>query len=485
ATYIIIATAAVALIVYALQSRKTPPAPSGSIRTIAVLPFNTLAEERADEYLGVGMADALITRLGNIRQVVVRPTTTVLRYTGSDRDPQKAGRELEVEAILTGTIQRSGDKVRVTVQLAGVSDRSTLWSGRFDRDMTDIFTVQDSISQNVADALAVRLSGGEKELLAKRYSENNEAYQEYLKGRYYWNKRTADGIRKAMDSFDRAIALDSNFAMAYGGLADCYALLSWNGVMRPGQCMPKSKEMALRALELDETLAETHVSLARAHTYFDRDARAAEREYLRAIELNPNYPTAHHWYALYLMETGRTEEALREINRAHELDPVSLIINTAVGWLYYFARDYDHAISVLENTLELDPDFFRAHVWLALAYGQKGMFDKAIAHSERAIALSNRSSISVGALAYSYAISGRRAEARKLLEELLAIAKQKYVPPYFVAGVYTGLGDKDKAFEWLGKAHQERSTALLSVEPVFDPLRRDPRFRELLPSTWK
>jgi TolB-like protein/DNA-binding winged helix-turn-helix (wHTH) protein len=458
-----------------------PPAPG----SIAVLPFRLLGNEASDEYLGSGMADALITKLSNIRQITVRPTSAVIKYAGRNNpDPLAAGRELGVDSVLEGTIQRAGDRVRVNVQLISVRESRPLWAAKFDERFTDIFTVQDSISAQVAEALTLKLTGEEQKLLAKRYTDNVEAYQSYLRGRYFLNKRNEEGLRKGIGYFTEAIEKEPAYALAYAGLADAYSVLGFYqfGTLAPEESFQRAKAAAMKALELDETLAEAHASLALARMDVDHDEAGAEREYRRAIELNPNYATAHHWYSDFLAMMDRQAEAMTEIKRALELDPLSLVINATLGERLFYARQYKEAESQLRKTLEMDESFGPAHYLLGLTYEQLGMYEESIAELNRARELSGGSPWMVAALGHSLAMAGRRAEAQQMLVELKQLATRRHVSPYDIATIYTGLGEKTQAFEWLQKMYKPQTRRLLKADPRMDSLRQDPRFQELYPS---
>ncbi|MGH9753735.1 MAG: winged helix-turn-helix domain-containing tetratricopeptide repeat protein [Blastocatellia bacterium] len=452
------------------------------VRTIAVLPFRNLGRESSDEYLSLGMADALITRLGNLRQVITRPTSAVLKYSGSGTDPLAAGRELAVDAVIEGRIQKLEDRIRVTVQLIRVSDGQPLWSEKFDDQFTNLFAVQDSISEQVTYALALKLGRQEREQLTKRHTENAEAFRLYLKGRYFWNKRSAEGLQKASEYFQRAIERDPGYALAYAGLADCYNLLSYYSVLSPKESFPKAKAAAERALEIDESLAEAHASLALAKMCFDWDWPAAEREYQRALELNPNYATAHQWYAEYLAAMGRHAEARAEIRRAGETDPLSLIVSAAEGYISYFGRDFGETIRHSEKTLEMDPHFVPAHWFLGWGYAQKGMFAQAIGAFQKAVSLSGGDSRMMAELGHAYAVSGQKAKSREMIRQLELKSQRQYVSPYELALVYVGLDEKEQALIWLRKAFEDRAWQLiyLQVEPKFDHLRANSRFTDLL-----
>jgi DNA-binding winged helix-turn-helix (wHTH) protein/TolB-like protein/Flp pilus assembly protein TadD len=460
----------------------TPPAAPGSI---AVLPFKLLGNEASDEYLGSGMADALITKLSNIRQISVRPTSAVIKYAARpDTDPLAAGRELGVDSVLEGTIQRSGDRVRVTVQLTSVRESKPLWAHSFDERFTDIFTVQDSISAQVAEALTLKLTGEEQRLLAKRYTDNVEAYQSYLRGRYFLSKRSEEGSRRAIAYFTEAIEKEPDYALAYAGLADAYSVLGFYefGTLAPEENYQRAKTAAMRALELDETLAEAHTSLALAKVDVEHDAAGAEREYRRAIELNPNYATAHHWYSDFLAAMDRQDEAMAEIKRAIELDPLSLVINVTLGERLFYTRRYDEALVQLHKTLELDESFGLTHYLLGLTLEQKGMYEEAIASFNRARELSGDSPFIMAALGHTFAVSGKRGEAQRLLVELKELSRRRKVSPYDIATIYTGLGERAQAFEWLQKLYKTQTRHMLRSDPRMDSLRPDPRYQELLSS---
>jgi DNA-binding winged helix-turn-helix (wHTH) protein/TolB-like protein/Flp pilus assembly protein TadD len=463
-------------------NRTTQPAAPGSI---AVLPFKLLGNEASDEYLGSGMADALITKLSNIRQISVRPTSAVIKYAARpDTDPLAAGRELGVDSVLEGTIQRSGDRVRVTVQLTSVRESKPLWAHSFDERFTDIFTVQDSISAQVAEALTLKLTGEEQRLLAKRYTDNVEAYQSYLRGRYFLSKRSEEGSRRAIAYFTEAIEKEPDYALAYAGLADAYSVLGFYefGTLAPEENYQRAKTAAMRALELDETLAEAHTSLALAKVDVEHDAAGAEREYRRAIELNPNYATAHHWYSDFLAAMDRQDEAMAEIKRAIELDPLSLVINVTLGERLFYTRRYDEALIQLHKTLELDESFGLTHYLLGLTLEQKGMYEEAIASFNRARELSGDSPFIMAALGHTFAVSGKRGEAQRLLVELKELSRRRKVSPYDIATIYTGLGERAQAFEWLQKLYKTQTRHMLRSDPRMDSLRPDPRYQELLSS---
>ena len=451
-------------------------------RKIAVLPFKPLVPENRDQVLELGMADSLIAKLSNIREIVVRSLSSVRKYGGLDQDPVAAGRELEVNSVLEGNVQKSGDRIRVTARLISVADGSSLWAKTFDEKFTDVFAVQDTISQKVADALALRISGEENKRLTKRQTENVEAYQLYLAGRYHWNKLTPPDIAKSIGFFKQAIDLDPTYALAYFGLAEAYRSSAPTSDVPPKDVLPQAKAAAIKALEIDESLAEPHATLAFIHTWFDWDWASAEREAKRAIELNPNLGFAHIAYANFLSMVGRPEEAVREGAWARDLDPLSLIINTLNGSLLYHARRNDDASASLVKTLELDPNFWIAHLFLGKTYLEKRKYPEAIAELTKAKELSGGNAEPVSTIGCAWAMAGDVAKARAVLKELRSLSGQRYVPPTNVAVLCYAVGEKDEAFVWLEKAYQDHDVRLcrLKVDRKWDSMRSDPRFVEML-----
>jgi serine/threonine-protein kinase len=462
------------LLAYYSRTRRVTPAPQ--ITSIAVLPFKPLAAVARDESLELGMADTLITALGNIRQITVRPISAVRQYTALDQDALKAGREQRVDAVLEGSIQNLGDRLRVTVRLLRVRDGVQLWADKFDQNSTDIFLIQDSISERVAETLAVKLTGQQKELLNKHYTSDTEAYQLYLRGRYFLNKSTEEDLRKSTAYFEQALQKDPNYALAYTGLADSYVQLGNYGLIQMKDSYPKAKAALTQSLEKDEKLGEAHASLGFVLMNYYWDWTEAEREFKRAVEINPNYAMAHNWYSQHLAFTGNSQEALREAKRAQEIDPISPWNNSA--FVSFLARQYDDAILASQKTLELDPNFAVAHMIIGLSYVQKKRYEEGISELQKASANPDSRAL----LGYAYAMAGKRTEGRKILIELEQSATKKYVSPFPLAVAYTGLGEKDRAFAALEKAYEERSwgMGMLRVNPVFDPIRSDPRFAALL-----
>jgi DNA-binding winged helix-turn-helix (wHTH) protein/TolB-like protein/Flp pilus assembly protein TadD len=452
-----------------------------AIHSLAVLPFQTLGAKGGDEYLGLGMADALITRLGNTGKIIVRPTSAIQKYAEKQLSPQAAGQEQGVDAVLDGRIQRESDHVRLTVQLIRVRDGVQLWGETFDKQFTDIFALEDSLSERVAQSIRLKLNGEETRRFTKRSTEKPEAYEAYVKGRYFWNKRTEKALMKGLEYFRQAIAIDPTFAEAYVGVADSYATLGLYAMLPPKDAFPAAKEAAKRALEINDGLAEAHASLGFIYFYYDWNAVDAVKEFQRALADNPNYAMAHSWYGENLAAMSRFQEAGVEAQRAMEEDPLSLIIGSNAGWTYSLAGKGDQAIEILKKAIEIDPSFPRTHFRLGRAYEQKKSYDLAISELVQAVNLSPEDACYQGALGHVYAISGHTNQARKVLHDLESRIGQPYVPAYAIALVYAGLGEKDRAISWLEKAFEDRSTsiAFLKLDPELIGLHSDPRFKEL------
>jgi DNA-binding winged helix-turn-helix (wHTH) protein/TolB-like protein/Tfp pilus assembly protein PilF len=463
-----------------LRREPSEPASLQEVKSIAVLPFGAIGTD-AEEYLCLGLADALITKLSNIRNIVVRPTNAVLKYADQRPPLTTAGRDLKVDALLDGRVQRFGDRIRVTVQLVRTSDGAVLWGDAFEEQFTNIFALQDSISERLAHSLVSNLSNPERQQLARRYTEKPEAYQLYLKGRYAWNRRTGVGFRKAIEHFEQAIDVDPSFAAAYAGIADCYSSLGWFMILPPNEAYPKAKVAALKALEMDNELAEAHASIAWVALNYDWNFAAAEQAFKRAIEREPNYATAHQWYAFNLMAMGRFNEAVAESKRASEIDPASLSINVAVGTALYFSRRYAEAADQFRKSIELDPVHTGPRIWLSRTYAQQKEFELAIAEAQKALSLED-SADNRAWVAYCYAVAGRRNETRRELAKLTPSGHPASVTPYFLAAVHVGLGENSTAVRWLKKAYEERSDWMpyLRVDSTFDGLRDDRQFTELL-----
>ncbi len=452
------------------------------VRTIAVLPFKPLVPESRDEALELGMADALITTLSNSKEISVRPINAVRRYGGIEQDPVSAGRELGVDAVLDGTIQRWGDRIRVKVRLLRTGDNSTLWADQFDERFGDIFGVQDSISARVATALALKLAGTKSALLTNRYTSDAEAYDLYLKGRLFWSKRSRESTTQAIDYFQQALKRDPTYALAYAGLAHCYIGLPIMAEVPSREAFPKAREAALKALQIDDQLAEAHAALAWINFWFDWDWQGCDRELRRALEINPNYALAHMFHAHLMSNLGRDEEALQEIDVALKLEPLSPLALSIKGVLLYQARRYQQGIDHLNSALEIDPNFWIAQLALGDNYAGVGRYEDALKAFRKGWETSGGNTQSLSSMGFTYDMSGKRAEAERSLHELKTISTGKYVPSSNIALVELGLGNVDETLTWLEKAYEERDVHMvfLTVDPKFDSLRNNPRFIGLL-----
>jgi TolB-like protein/DNA-binding winged helix-turn-helix (wHTH) protein/Tfp pilus assembly protein PilF len=460
---------------------RPPSVPSGEMPVIAVLPFTPIGATGEGAYLGLGLTDNLITRLSNVKRLVVRPTSAVRRYADSDQDTVAIGRELGADSVLEGTVQRVGQRIRVTVQLVSVGKGVPLWAEKLDEDFTNIFAVQDAIAARAAEALVIRLTGEERQLLAKRDTESPAAHEAYLRGRYFWGKRTEEGLGRAVDSFRRAIAIDPEYAAAYSGIADSFNYLGYWDYLSPRESWPIASEAASTSVRLDDSLAEGHAALAMALMHHGWDRGAAERHVERAIELDPTYAQAHHVRSHLLVATGRIEQSLAASRQALAPDPLNLPIHNHLTWHLYFARDYDGAIEHGKRTVELAPDFYQGRWYLGMAYGRRASHPEAIAELRQARALSDNSPLTVAGLGHALAAAGERGEAGSLLDELRALSGHRYVSPFHAAMIHLGLGETDAAIDRLTAAVAGRCHWMVyaGAEPMFDPLRSDPRFLAL------
>jgi len=459
-----------------------PQRVSKIIDSLAVLPFENASGDPEHEYLSDGITGSLINILASVPKLRVMAQSTVARYKGRSVDPQAIGRELNVRAVLTGKMMQSQGSLRIGTELVDVATGCQLWGAHYDREPGEIFKVQDEISNEISGKLRLQLTRSEKKRLTRRHTENAEAYRLYLQGRHHWNRWTEEGFYKAIDYFRQAVEIDPKYALAFAGLADSYVLLGWNSYMPPKEAFPAGKAAAMTALKLDPNLAEAHAPLAAVLWLHDWQWEQAEVEFKRSIALVPTYPTANHWFAEYTMTMGRHVEALARINKSQELDPLSLIISVAVGWALYNARRYDDAIDQLRRAVELDPHYPVTYWILCLLLRITGRHEMSIAEGEKAVKLSSGSPLMCAALAQTFGAAGRKEEALKLLEELKRRAEQKYVAPYFFAGIHIGLGENDLALEYLEKSYQEHSHWLiyLHIDPSMDSLRGDPRFQDLV-----
>ena len=454
--------------------------PGSRIRSLAVLPLENLSRDPEQEYFAEGLTEALITTLAKIGALRVVSRTTAMHYKGVHRPLPEIARELNVDAIVEGTVQRSGARVCISAQLIHASTDNHLWAESYDRDLRDVIALQSQVAQAIAREVQVKLTPQEQAHFSQARPVEPEAFEAYLKGRYHWNWRSGKGIGKAFQYFQQAIAKDSTYAAACAGLADCHSAMAAWGLASAEGC-GKAKELAQKALEIDDSSAEAHASLAYA-TMFDYGFLAAEREFERSIELNPRYATAHEWFGFYLATMGRYEESYTELQRAVRLDPHSSIIHTILGYVYLVGRRYDQAVAQFTKTIELDDTFAPAHGYLGLAYRYKSMYEPAIAALLKGVQLAQGSPFLLTWLGEAYAAAGNRDEAQKLLGQLNEISKQRYVTPYFVARIYAALGKKDEALTWLETACGERAPFMvyLKIDPRFDDLRSDPRFQDLL-----
>ncbi len=454
-----------------------------TIDSLAVLPFVNASADPNTEYLSDGITESLINSLSQLPHLKVMSRDSAFMYKGKDTDARTVGQALGVRAVFKGRVMQRGDDLEISAELVDARDNSHIWGQQYSRKSSDIFALQGELAKEMTSMLRMRLTGEDEKRMAKSYTVNPEAYQAYLKGRYWWNKRTEEGLNKGIEYFRQAIEKDPTYAVAYAGLADCYSSLAEYNIVLPKEAFPRANEAALKALEIDDTLAEAHTSLAKIKTVYDWDRSGADREFRRAIELNPSYATAHQWYGEALGQMGRLNEAVAQYKRALELDPLSLVINRNMGFIFIAEREYDQAIEQERKTLEIEPNFGGARYLLGQAYILKSLYKEAIAEAEKDVLISPRSVDALSWLGYTYAVAGRRAEALKVLDKLTQLSKQMHVPPSYMAAIHVGLVEKDKAFEWLEKGYEERSIGSgfgINPDPIWDPLRSDPRFADLL-----
>lgn len=453
------------------------------LRNLAVLPFRVLGQDEDSKFYGMGLADALITRLSRVSSLTIRPTSSILSQMDGEISALELGRKLQVDALLEGTLQTLGGHSRATVQLVDMETGTTLWAKRFDTETTDAFALQDFISEQTTQALELRIRGHVEREERRRPTQSPEAYEAYLRGRFFWNKRTGKDLRTAIQWFERAATLDPAYAHAHAGIADCNVLLPLYSTTSANDAFPAAIQAARRALSLDDRLADAHTSLAYAQCFYHWDWRSTEEGYRRALDLDPGYSTAYHWYSFFLAARGRHEESIRHAQKAREIDPLSLVINTDLGFVLYFARRFDDAIAQYRQTLELDPDFPYTWFALALAYLELGNLDKALAAAEHAVELTSTTNTAMMAV-YGLVLAkgGATGQARSLLDELHRQNETETIPASRFALIHLGLGEKDGALDCLREACEEKSrfAVFLPVWPLFDPLRSDPQFASLL-----
>jgi TolB-like protein/Tfp pilus assembly protein PilF len=477
---LLIAAIGVGVWFYSRQATVTPSLPT---KSIAVLPFENLSRDPDNAYFTEGVQDEILTRLAKIADLKVISRTSTQRFKSSPDNLPQIAKQLGVANILEGSVQKAADQVRVNVQLINAASDAHLWAESFDRKLTDIFAVESDIATTIAETLQAKLTGSEKTAIAKRPTENTEAYELYLKGRFFWNKRTGADLRTAIEYFNQALGKDPSYALAYAGLSDSYGLLSVFGAASPADSFPQAKAAAKKALELDDTLAEAHTSLANALVNYDFDFEQSLKEFERAIQLNPNYATAHHWLSdLVLLPLGQFDRAIAEGKRAVELDPLSLIINADLGQDYFNARRYDEASAQLRKTIEMDPRFYYAHRSMGQVWQLKGQLNGAIAQYRKAVELNDDPYV-LALLGQAYARAGHREEAQKILARLNEEAKSRYVSAYSFALMYLALGDKERAIDEIERAYRERAggdVGWIKVDPMLDDLRGNPRFEALV-----
>jgi TolB-like protein/DNA-binding winged helix-turn-helix (wHTH) protein/Tfp pilus assembly protein PilF len=482
-TIVVMAAVSSQIAVHYARSVDASKPKSDRSTSLVVLPLENLSGDKDQDYFADGMTDDLIANLAKIRSLRVISRSTAMAYKGTRKPLSQIARELNVDAVVEGTVLRAGDRVRITAELVQVSTDRHLWAETYESPLGNVLALQNHVSSAIVDEIRINLRAEDKERLAKNPAVRPEAYESYLKGRYYWNKRSEEGFTKAISYFQDATRKDSQYALAYAGLADCYAVIGATiiGTVRSEEAAPKAKAAGIRALEIDPSLAEAETSLATAKFNYDWDWSGAASGFKKAIELNPSYATAYQRHSLYLAAMGRFPDSLDQINKARELDPLSISINWSLGWRLYLARQYDRAIEQLLNTADMDPSYELPHLVLGQAYEQKRDFARSIPQLQKAAELSHGSPLMVSGLAHGYAVAGKRAEAEKLLQKLMADSEKQYVSPYYIAIVYAGLGKTEQAMDWLEKAYTDRSNGLvfLKVEPQLDSLRSNPRFNAL------
>jgi TolB-like protein/Flp pilus assembly protein TadD len=466
------------------QPSRAATAPAIPEKSIAVLPFENRSEDKENAYFAEGIQDEILTRLSKISDLKVISRTSTEHYKSAPENLPEIARQLGVAHILEGSVQKKGDAARVNAKLIKAADDSHLWADTFDRKLTDVFAVESEISKAITEKLQAKLTGSAEHVLASRPTENPEAHELYLRGRYFWNKRTTENLKKAIDYFEQAIVEDPAYALAYSGLADAHAVLPFYAATPPKDDAQKALAAAHKAVQLDESLAEAHTSLANA-LVLNLQYSASVPEFRRAIELNPNYATAHHWYGEVLQNEGRFDEAVVELKRAQELDPLSLVVNSVLGAIWITADRNDEAIEQLRKTVEMDPTFDLTHWFLGQAYENNGQLAEAIAQYEKAVQLNPDPAV-LASLARAYALAGRKEETRKILDNLTTESGQRYIPAYSLALIHLSLGDKEEALRFLEKSYEDRAVfdtgvfGSIKIDRRLDPLRGDPRFDNLV-----
>ena len=449
--------------------------------SIAVLPFVNMSGDKNQEYFSDGIAEEILNVLTKVDGLRVSARTSSFLFKDRNRDIPTIGERLNVDYVLEGSVRKDGNMVRITAQLVKVNDGFQYWADSYDRELKSVFAIQDEISRAIVNALKVKLVGGESAPLVEISTPNMEAYELYLKGRYFWNQR-GEGLKKAVSFFEQALVKDSRYAYAHAGLADTYNLFGFYGILPPDEAFPKAKRAALTALEINSSIAEAHSALGMVKLLYDKDWSAAGNEFKQAIDINPHYVPARYWYALYLSMLGRFDEALAEGERAIRSDPLSIMANTTMGWILLRHRQYDLAESQLLKTVELNADFALAHYLLGKIYVLKSNYEMGINQLQNAITLSGKSAWTTAALGWAYAVSGKNNEAQKIIDELKARSGKEYIQGHFIALVYMGMGDKSNALDWLEKAFEERAPwlSIISNDPAFDSLRDELQFNLIL-----
>jgi adenylate cyclase len=462
------------------SKQAAPSAEAGQAGRIAVLPLRNISPDAGEEYFAEGLTEELISSVSRTQGLKVIARTSVMKYKETEKPVSEIGRELGVGSVLEGSVRKAGDRVRITVQLVDTSTQESRWSQQYDRDLRDVFAIQTDIATRVAGELKLQVLGE----VAPNPTSNSDAYIDYLRGRQNWNKRTEEGLRQAIGFFEKALRADGSYAKAYSGLADSYSTLALLEYAPPNEAFPKAKEAIGRALSLDQRLTEAHTSLGLIRFQYDWDWKGAEEEFREAMAINPSYAPAHHYFADFLKAMGRFEEALSQIEKARELDPLNLAINTGVGHVLYLSRQYDRAIEQYRRAVDLDPSFTLTHIWFGRPYLEKGMYPQAISELETAVRLSGDGTLALAMLGHGLASAGRKEEALRVLEKLLERSKTRYVPSYWIAVIYNGFRDRDQVLAWLRRALVERSSWLVwsNVEPRFDWLRQDKEYQALMSS---